>query len=183
MEVIIIRIIKFFPINIPNIPKVEKWLEEQAKNGLLLVDYKCLIFTFEKSQPRDMKYYIYVSPLMDKGDVFLREFCFIKKLYGIRKSKVNENSLVHIAEIDISKIDNNYKLGALSRNEYYQKYFLKMLILAFVIGILSFALISVQKLMLWLAYLCLFQILRYTALIFILRKQKTCLFKKSNHMH
>ena len=174
------KMIKFFPINIANIPKVEKWLEEQTKKGLLLVDYKYLTFTFEKTQPYERKYYIYISPLLDKKDIFLREFYSIKKLYGRRKSKIKSTPLVHIVEIDVSKIDNDYKWGIISRNAYYQNYFFKMLIVSLVIGIVSFALIFVQQLMIWLVYLYLFQILRYIVLIAMLRKQKSCLLKNLN---
>lgn len=173
---------KFFPVNIANIPKVEKWLEEQVQNGLLFVDYKYLTFTFEKIQPDEKKYFMYISPLIDKKDVFLGEFYSLKRLYGKRKSKIKESitSLVHIVEIDLSKIDNDYKWVEISRNAYYQKYFLKMLIVALIIGIVSFVLISVQQLMIWLVFLSLFQILRYIVLIFILKNQKSRLLKESN---
>ena len=176
---IILNIIKkYYPVSIANIPKIEKWLAQQAQKGLFLVDYKHLTFIFEQAQPNEKKYFIYISPLVDKKDSFLKEFYSIKGLYGRRKSKVKTaTSLVHIVEIDESKIDNNYQCGLLSRNAYYQKYFLKMLIVTFIIGIISFALISAIQLMISLIFLCSCQILRYIALIIILKKQKSCMLK------
>ena len=173
---------KFFPVNIANILKVEKWLEEQARNGLLFVDYKYFTFTFKKTQPDEKKYFIYISPLIDKKDAFLGEFYSLKELYGKRKSKVKKSitSLVNIAEIDISKIDNNYKWGLISRNAYYKKYFLKMLIVALIIGIVSFVLTSALQLMKWFVLLCLIQVLRCLVLIVILKKQKSIWLEESN---
>jgi len=171
----------FFPVNIANIPKVEKWLEEQSQKGLLFVYYKHLTFTFEKTQPDEKKYFMYISPLIEKKDAFWGEFYSIKRLYGKRKSKVKKSitSLVNIVEIDASKIDNNYKWGVISRNVCYQKYFLKMLIVAFIIGVVSFILTSVQQLMIWIVFLCLIQVLRCIVLIAILKRQKGSLLKES----
>ena len=160
-----------------NVAKIEKQLEEQAKNGQLLIEYKCSKLTFISTTPKIRKYFVYMSPLIDKHDSFLSEFYLMKRLYGARKSKLNktEGSIVTIAEIDSSKVDDNYKCFAISRNAYYQKYYFKMLALSLAMNALPIALSFLEQRALWLFLLSISAFLYCGAMIILLKKQKNYL--------
>ena len=169
------QIVKKTKINIVNIPKIEKWLEEQAQNGLSLVDYKNRTFIFEETKPKQSIYYVYISPIGDKKDFYLREFNSLKRLYGKRKSKLNKkkSGLLKIAEIDSSKIDDDYKWFALSRNAYYLKYNSKFLITYLCASAILFVFSFFEKSVIYLLGIFLFLLLHRFTFTLFLRKQNT----------
>lgn len=173
------RIVEKTKINIINIPRIEKWLEKQAQNGFSLVDYKNRTFTFEETKSKQSIYYIYISPLGDKKDSFLKEFYSLKRLYGKRKSKLNEkkNGIVKIAEIDSSKVDDDYKWFVISRNAYYLKYNFKFLIAYASISAIMFGFSFFEKSMIWLLFVFLLLFLHRFAFTIFLRKQRKTLLK------
>ena len=173
------QIVKKTKINIVNIPKIEKWLEEQAQNGLSLVDYKNRTFIFEETKTKQSIYYVYISPLGDKKDFYLREFNSLKRLYGKRKSKLNKkkSKLIKIVEIDLSKIDDDYKWFAISRNAYYLKYNSKFLIIYLCASVILFVFSFFEKSIIYLLVIFLFLLLHRFTFTLFLRKQKKTLLK------
>ena len=119
-----------YRLTIINTRNIEKWLENQTKNGLVPIEYKKSTFVFEEKKKKQRKYFVYVSPMLEKNDAFLNELYFLKSLYGNGKTiTVSSMLLAEIIEIDLSKIDDNFKWFLIARNTHYLKYFSKMLIL------------------------------------------------------
>ena len=167
-----LELVKIFrPFFFLQIPRIESWLSQQASKGLRVVSYKRGTFTFAKCKEKERVYYVYNSPLTDKNDPFLKQFFMLKGLYGKRKSEINK-TLSPIIEIDLQKIDKDYKFFALARNRYYQKHHTKML-LAKTVFFLAFSVCSFwERALLWFALASLIAMLYSAMSIAVLKKQR-----------
>ena len=85
---------------------IEKWLFQKSKRGYSLVSKKGWIWFFAKGESVEREYFVWLKRWKGKdcskiaGDVSL----FYKKEYTSIK-KINENSLIQIIEVDLSKIN------------------------------------------------------------------------------
>ena len=106
-----------------------------------MVKYRAWTFTFVECKEKERAYFIYKSPLSERNDKYFDEFCMIKRVYGARKSELNKEDS-SIVELDLRKLDSNYKSSFLSRKRHYQSFTLKRTImysiLELILMVLSF---------------------------------------------
>lgn len=112
----------FKPFSVISIHKIEQWLSSQAEKGWRLVSYKNGFFEFRESKPAKREYFVYIYYALDnkKGCEFQADFLFIKKKYALRKSEINKQNDT-VIEIDVRRIDEDYKRFRLLRTKYYIK--------------------------------------------------------------
>ena len=166
----------FRPFTILQLPRIEKWLKEQAKSGLKLIAYNRGVFTFLECEPKEREYYICSDFPYEKYNTFYSEFFEIERLYSLRKSTLNRANKIRvpsttILEIDVKKIDADYEKSRALRTHHYIKQF-KKCILGFTIpSIIVFLTAFFQKEIWPLAafYLCF--IMHFCISVVVLKKQ------------
>ena len=86
---------------------IETWLSNMAKKGYCLVSQKGWLWYFEKRNPCDKKYFLWLQRL--KGRDCSNLASDISTFYGIKNGEapVVKNTFLRITEMDIKKIDEN----------------------------------------------------------------------------
>ena len=175
----------FRPFTIFQLPKIEKWLKEQAKSGLKLIAYNRGVFTFSECEPKEREYYICSEFPYEKYDTFYNEFFKIERLYSLRKSTLNRANKVRIPsttilEIDVRKIDADYEKSRALRTQHYTKQFKKCFIVFTIPSIIMFitALFAKETWPLAVLYLC---IVIYFFLSFIKMKKQIKLYQQEKN--
>ena len=166
----------FRPFTILQLPKIEKWLKEQAKSGLKLVAYNRGVFTFSECEPKEREYYICSEFPYEKYNTFYSEFFEIERLYSLRKSTLNRANKVRIPsttilEIDVRKIDADYEKSRALRTQHYIRQFKKCFI-GFTIPFIIVFLTTIFQKEIWpLAAFYICHLLYFFLSIIILKKQ------------
>lgn len=95
----------------------DKWLKKMSLEGWHLIDYRPLIYVFEKGIPCNKEYFSYSSVRIGDGyyDVLLRHPNFLQT-YGVKKkkSKLNKKRVIkgnNIIEIDTNHLDIEKDIG------------------------------------------------------------------------
>jgi hypothetical protein len=115
--------------HVSRLEELEGWLGEMAKKGYRLAEARGFRFTFEECMPSEREYFCYYSPLFEKNDPFLMEYCRCEVQYGLRKSPLNKNgkSTEFFFEADPKKIDCLYLAAKRARRAHYRKCYGKAL--------------------------------------------------------
>ena len=86
---------------------IETWLSNMAKKGYCLVSQKGWLWSFEKRNPCDKKYFLWLHRF--KGRDCSDLACEVSVFYGTTKgsSPIVNSEFLRITEIDVNKIDEN----------------------------------------------------------------------------
>ena len=106
---------------------LERWLQKQASIGWRLEEIRGWKFVFRKCKPYECKFFCYSG--LGKSIGISYDYYASKNRYAAAKAPINkENSIVY--EVDVSKIDIDFKYYISLRNKYYLKHYLGFLLFA-----------------------------------------------------
>ncbi len=116
-----------YPHNPATVHRVEQWLAEQAAAGYMLMKHNRWNFYFEKADPKQTQYYMYMA--VQKNDRNGKEFFDLKNKYALSKSKsdFNKNDTpLRIFEVDPAKVDASFYAARQFRKQVYVAHYVKM---------------------------------------------------------
>ncbi|MBE6811857.1 MAG: DUF2812 domain-containing protein [Ruminococcaceae bacterium] len=116
-----------YPHNPATVHRVEQWLADQAAAGYMLTKHKRWSFYFEKAEPKQTQYYMYMA--VQKNDRNRKEFFDLKNKYALSKSKSDFNkndTSLRIFEADPAKTDASFYAARQFRKQVYVAHYVKM---------------------------------------------------------
>ncbi len=117
------------PHNPATVHRVEQWLADQTAAGYMLTKHKRWSFYFEKAEPKQTQYYMYMA--VQKNDRNRKEFFDLKNKYALSKSKSDFNkndTSLRIFEADPAKTDASFYAARQWRKQVYVAHYVKMCI-------------------------------------------------------
>ena len=120
---------------------LERWLVEKASEGLRLEEAHGWKFIFRKCNPYKASFFSCSHFGTSNG--ILNEYWNSKHRYSCKKSTLNKSNSI-LYEVDIRKIDSQFKYFVLLRNKFYLKHYLSMLLFAICYVVLALILISIN---------------------------------------
>jgi len=113
---------------------LEEWLTKKAAEGWKLEEIHGWKFVFRKCKPYAAKFFAYSGFGTSIG--ISHDYQASKNRYAHSKNKLNKaNEFIY--EVDICKIDSNFKHYVSLRNKYYTKHYLLLLIFALVYTVIG----------------------------------------------
>lgn len=149
-------VVELIHLHVPAlVNRTEKWLKAKANSGWKLIGYHHCVFKFRKCNPCESEYLYYSGFGASKGLSF--DYHMIKKKYGKSNSELNKLN-IEIFEADVTKIDSGYFSFIKSRNSYFLRHYIALLvfwILALIYTVTVTSLINFNIYMIFLSFVSL----------------------------